>query len=84
MAELVALWIVCKNIGSIARARGVRAQPFQIRAVILWFVFEIAAILIAACLGFQGILIYLAGFGAALFSLRFSFAAVRSAQSWAQ
>ena len=79
MAELIALWIVCKNIGAIARSRGVRAQPFQVRAVVLWFVFEFAAALVAIALGMQGIPLYLAAFAGALLSLRFSFNAVRAA-----
>ena len=79
MAELIALWIVCKNIGAIARSRGVAAQRFQMRAVILWFVFEIACAFVAAALGMQGILVYLAAFAGALLSLRFSFNAVRVA-----
>jgi hypothetical protein len=79
MAELVALWIACKNIGAIARSRGVAAQPFQMRAVILWIVFEFACAIVAATLGMQGIFVYLAAFAGALLSLRFSFNAVRAA-----
>ena len=79
MAELIALYIVCKNIGVIARARGVRAHPFQVRAVILWFAFELAFGFMAAAMGMQGILIYLAALAGALLSLRFSFSAVRAA-----
>src|SRR5687768_17203847 len=60
MAELIALWIVCKNIGAIARSRGVRAQPFQVKAVVLWFVFEFACAFVAIALGMQGIPLYLA------------------------
>ena len=79
MAELIALWIVCKNIGAIACSRGVPAQPFQIRAVILWIVFEVTCALIAAALGMKGVLVYVAALAGALFSLRFSFNAVRVA-----
>jgi hypothetical protein len=79
MAELIALWIVCRDIGAIARSRGLPAQPFQMRAVILWFTFEMACAFLAAILGFRGILIYLAAFAGALLSLRFSFKAVRVA-----
>ena len=79
MAEIIALWIVCKNIGAIARSRGLPAQPFQMRAVLLWFAFELVCAFIAAGLGMQGILLYVAAYGGALFSLTFSFKAVREA-----
>ena len=79
MAEIIALWIVCRNIGAIARSRGLAAQPFQMRAVVLWFTFELACAFVAAGLGMQGILVYVAALGGALFSLRFSFRAVRVA-----
>jgi hypothetical protein len=79
MAELIALYIVWKNIGSIARSRGVKAQPFQVKAVIRWFVFEFVCAFLAGAMGLQGIFIYLAAFAGALLSVRFSFNAVRAA-----
>ena len=80
MAELIALWIVCKNIGAIARSKGVSAQGYQVRAVLLWFGLEIVGGIFGAVMGFEGILLYLAAFAGALLSLHFSFSFVRNAQ----
>jgi hypothetical protein len=79
VAELIALYIACKNVGAIARLRGVKAKPFQTRAVILWFVFELVCGFVAASLGLQGVFLYLAAFAGALLSLHFSFRSVRAA-----
>ena len=79
MAELVALYLVCRNIGDIARSRGVAARPFQIRAVMLWFVFEFGFAFLAVAAGMEGVLVYLAAFAGALLSLRFSFKSARAA-----
>jgi hypothetical protein len=80
MVEFIALYIVCKNIGVIVRARGARAHPYQVRAVILWFVFEFACAFIAAAIGMDGILIYIAAFVGALLSLPLSFSSARAAR----
>jgi hypothetical protein len=79
VAELVALYIVWKNIGAIARFRGVKALPYQRRAIILWFVFEFACGFVAAAIGMQGILVYLAAVAGAVLSLHFSFKSAREA-----
>jgi hypothetical protein len=79
MAELIALYIICKNIGTIARSRGVKARPFQMKAVMLWLVFEFVGASLAGAMGMQGLFAYLAGFGGALLSLHFSFKAVQAA-----
>lgn len=79
MAEIIALFIVCKNIGVMARARGIKARPFQHRAILLWIVFELQFAFVAGLIGFQGIFIYLAGYVGALLSIRLSYNAVRSA-----
>jgi hypothetical protein len=79
VAELIALYIVWNNIGAIARSRGVKARPFQVRAVALWFVLEFVAAFLAGGLGLQGIFVYLAAFAGALLSVRFSMNAVKAA-----
>ncbi len=79
MAELVALWMVWNKIAAIAHSRGVRARSFQVRAVVLWFAFEFVAGFVAAAIGFEGVLIYVTAFAAALLSLNLSFASVRRA-----
>ena len=79
MAELIALYIVCKNIGVIARSGGVVAKPYQVRAVLLWILFEFAAAFIAMMIGLDGIFVYLAAFAGALLSVRFAFNGVRAA-----
>jgi hypothetical protein len=77
MAELFAIWLACKNVGAIARERGVRARPYQVRTVVLWFVFEFIAMFVAILLGLRGPLMYGAALCGALLSLHFSFSAAR-------
>ena len=79
MAEIIALFIVCRNIGALARSHGLKAGRFQRRAVVLWFTFELVCVLIAAAIGLEGILVYLAAFVGALLSLPVSFNSVRAA-----
>src|SRR5690242_5044362 len=79
MAEIIALYIVCRNIGAIARSHGLPAQPFQFRAILLWIAFEFAFALIAGAVGLQGIGGYLAAFVGALISLFISFGSVHRA-----
>jgi hypothetical protein len=79
MVELFAIWLACKNIGNIARDRGIRARPFQVRVVLLWFIFEVASLFIARAVGIRGPLVYAAALGGALLSLKFSFTAARNA-----
>lgn len=71
MAEIIALYIVCRKIGDIARSHGVVAQRYQVRAVVLWIVFEFAAAFIAAAANLNGVFLYLAAFAGALLSVRF-------------
>ena len=80
MVELFALWTVCRNIGRIARSRGVYARPFQARAVALWFVFEFAAIALGLLVGLSGALLYIVAVIGAFASLPISFNVVRSAR----
>jgi hypothetical protein len=79
MAELIALYIVCNKIGVLARSRGVVAKPYQVRAVLLWIVFEFVAAFLASVIGLEGIFVYLAAFAGALLSVHFAFNVVRAA-----
>jgi hypothetical protein len=79
VAEIISLYIVCRNIGMVARSRGVRARPYQVKAVILWILFEFIGAFLAAAVGIRGFGIYLAAFVGAVLSLPVSFNLVRAA-----
>lgn len=76
--EIIALIIVCKNIGAMARAGGVTPRPFQVRAVVLWLVFEFGFMFVAVACGAETGAAYLLAVAGALISLVFSFRAVQS------
>lgn len=79
MIELIALYIVCKNIGKIARSRRVPAGRYQLIAVALWIAFEFAGAVIGVLLGGEGIGLALPALLAACCSLPLSFMIVRRA-----
>ena len=80
MVELIALWIICKNIGAQARARKLLPRPFQTRAVVLWFVFEFIGVFVGAMFQLPLVMLMLVGWLFAFASLYFSFAAVQQAK----
>ncbi len=79
MVEIFALYVICKNIGVITRARGVMPQRYQVRAIAYWFLFEFTGAFIAVMMGFDGIFGYLAALAGALLSIHFSYSAARAA-----
>jgi hypothetical protein len=77
MIEIIAIWIFCRDIGKLARSRNLKPRPFQVRAVVLWFVFEFIGIMVGIFFGLPLVLLNVVGLACACVSLHFSFAAVR-------
>src|SRR5687768_14092852 len=80
VAEIFAIYILCRNIGRIVRPGGKSAMRYQFLAALLWFLFEILAALFAVhALQAQGAAVYLIAFIGALASIPLTFHIARSA-----
>ena len=48
MIEIFAIYLFCKKIGKVARARGRLAMGYQLLLILLWLVFEFVGLFVGA------------------------------------